>query len=139
MLELREYIIKHVARGACTCGSCADAQKHPEECQPTGHTSDVEFFQVKLEDSPDPKTLRDLIKSHKGVFCEADLFDGNEHGYIEIGGWIGDQTLALMLMGAGELLELWQLHTPTSMGMPEDVRMMLAQNGMVSIISKEGT
>lgn len=115
MSELIKYIVEHAVRGACMCGECVDTQPNPEECQPRGHTVDMQFFKVSLRNNPSKDDLLALIKSHKGEFNEVDLLDGNEHNYIEIGGWIGDQGLALTLMGMGELLGIWELLTPNSL------------------------
>lgn len=134
MEELYDFIIKHSVRGACTCGKCIDAPKNPEQHQPAGHTANVEFFKVSMKDNPDPEALRVLLQENfKGEYCNLDLFDGKEHGYIEIGGWIGDQSAALILMGVGKLLGLWELFTPTSMGMPSDIAMRMAEEGLVTI------
>ena len=134
MEKLHEFIAKHSVRGTCTCGSCSDAPDNPEEHQPTGHTADVEFFKISLKDKPDPEVLRTLIQENfKGEFSDLDLFDGKEHNFIEIGAWIGDQGAALILMGMGKLLDLWELFTPTSMGAPPDMAKMMAQEGLVSI------
>ena len=131
--SLLEYMAEHTQRGACMCGECTDARKDADKHQPLGHTSNVEFFKVTLVDEPDADTLKHLIKVHKGEFLDVDVFDGAEHNFLDIGAWIGDQSAGLCLMGMGELLGLWALLTPTSMGMPEDTRMYMAQNGMVSI------
>lgn len=109
---------------------CVD---NPEEHQSIGHTANVEFFEVSLKNEPDKDVLKRLINEWKGEFNDVDLFDGEEHGYMEIGGWIGDQGAALVLMGTGELLGLWTLLTPTSLGMPKEMRQMLAGHRMVTI------
>lgn len=36
--------------------------------------------------------------------------------YIELGGWIGDQGVALGLMGLGAILGLWDIITPMTLG-----------------------
>ena len=137
MTELIKYINEHSIRGACTCGQCIDAPENPEEKQPEGHTANVEFFKVSLRNEPDAEILRKLVMDNKGEFNDANLFDGKEHSYIEIGAWIGDQGYALILMGMGELLGLWKLLTPTSFGMPEELRQMMAGQGLVTIIKEK--
>ena len=136
MSELIKYIVEHTIRGACMCGECIDAPINPEKCQPKGHTADVHFFKVALVNNPSKDGLLNLIKNHKGEFNDIDLFDGGEHNYLEIGGFIGDQGLALTLMGMGELLGIWKLMTPNSL-MPllsDDVKSQMAGMGMISII-----
>lgn len=90
---------------------------------------------------PTADGLRAAINGHHGEFCEVDPFDGEEHGYLELGGWIGDQGHALALMGLGKLLGLWELHTPrTVLGdeIPDDLVMKMAGAGLVTIKSKQG-
>lgn len=77
---------------------------------------------------------------HRGAFNECDLFDGKEHSYLEVGGWIGDQGLALMLMGLGTVLGLWKLLTPrTILGAmaDDDLAMRMAGIGYVSIMAEK--
>ena len=71
-----------------------------------------------------------------GEFCSVDVFDGQEHGYMELGGWIGDQGLAMMLMGLGAVLGLWRLTTPKMLGLPNDLVMLMAGAGMITIQSR---
>jgi hypothetical protein len=73
------------------------------------------FFTVCAVKDPKADELRELIKNHKSDYGPIDLFDGKEHSYIEIGGFIGDQGVALMLMGLGSILGLWKLMTPRTM------------------------
>lgn len=141
-MELRELVRAHVVRGACTCGKCCDAGPEPETRQPEGHTADLVFFKVALSVPMGKdlvKELREAIKAHKGDYNDMDIFDGEEHGYMEIGGWIGDQGDALMLMGMGSLLGLWDLLTPyTILGEMCDEAMAknLAGSGMVTVKAK---
>ncbi len=140
MSILTKYIVGHCIRGACTCGRCIDAPPDAKNLQPNGHTVDVQFFKVALKDNTSDKEiikneLIKLIKEHKGEFRDIDLFDGKEHNFIEIGGWIGDQGLALMLMGMGELVGIWKVATPNRIAsdFSEETRTMLAQAGYISI------
>ncbi len=141
MAKLQEFVLAHVERGACTCGRCGDAPENPKERQPEGHTADMGFFKVKTRGEPSADALRQLISEHKGSFGEVDPFDGKEHNYLELGGWLGDQGIALMFMGLGHLLGLWKLLTPMSMlGLKadDDAAQELLGMGMLSIqASKE--
>lgn len=140
MSTLSEYIMAHSQRGACTCGRCADAPTNPEQKQPKGHVADLIFFKVSAKDGADADELRRLISEHEGEYGPCDLFDGNEHGYIEIGGFVGDQGLAMQLMGLGTVLGLFDLLTPrTVMGadVPDSLAQMMAQSGMVGIMAKK--
>lgn len=129
-MELAEFVRAHVVRGECLCGRCVDGGTE----QPVGHTADLVFFKVALRGEPDVEELKGLIKAHQGEFIEIDLLDGEEHNYMDIGAWIGDQGLALMLMGMGSLLGLWDLMTPYSMlKCDESVAMRLAGMGMITV------
>ena len=130
------FIDEHSTRGACTCGLCVGAPEDPEDIQHEGHTVDMEFFKVSLKNNPNPEVLRQLIKDNPtGAFSEIDLFDGKDHNFMEIGGWIGDQGLAIVLMGMGNLLGLWEVFTPTKLGMPPLLAKELAGQGLLFIKS----
>lgn len=141
MNDLAKYIIDHCIRGACMCGKCSDV--HVEKSQPDGHTVDVQFFKVALKTpiltDADKEVMQknfiQLVKDHKGIYNETDLFDGNEHNFVEIGGWIGNQGIALELMGMGELLGIWKVITPDRLApdFSEETRSMLAEAGYISI------
>jgi hypothetical protein len=62
----------------------------------------------------------------------AERFEGGP-SYIEIGGWIGDQTLALQFMALGELHGLWQVMTPAVIGATGQMADELAGRGMIMI------
>jgi hypothetical protein len=102
---------------------------------PSGHSADLMFFPVVARNAPDAETFRQLTKSHSGVFGPCDPFDGKEHGYMELGGWIGDQGLALQYMGLGALLGVFKLLTPKTVMpfLPPDLQMQMAGQGMVTI------
>lgn len=103
-------------------------------------SADLVFFKVAMIGNPDPTELRSLIRSHPGEYGDVDLFDGNEHSYLELGGWIGSQELALTLMGLGSLMKLWQLLTPKNMlgthATPEVAR-TLAEKGLITISAEK--
>lgn len=134
--DLAHYVNTHAERGTCRCGKCCD---HPgEDKQPQGHTADVVFFEVSSREA-EAEQLRALVAAAKqGEYGDVEVMDGNEHGYMELGGWIGDQGLALMLMGLGAVLGLWKLMTPRMIpGLPEDLVQQMAGAGMVTIKSCE--
>lgn len=135
MKPLHDFVLQHTDRNACRCGRCIDPG---DDRKLEGHTSNVFFFDVCLKDNPDPARFRELIEANpSGAFCELNPFDGQEHSYIEIGGWIGDQGLALQFLGMGELLGLWRVMHPGKI-MPADspLAQQMAGMGMVSLIPK---
>jgi hypothetical protein len=137
MKELIEYVTNQTERGACQCGRCIDAPENPEDKQPEGHTADMIFFEVSAKPTASAEKLKELVQGNvQGSHCDVDLFDGKEHSYLEIGGWIGDQGLAMMLMGLGSLLGLWKLLTPKTMlpkGIPDTLVQEMAGRGLIVI------
>lgn len=137
MDTLADFVMASVTRNSCECGKCVDSTDDPDTF-PTKHSVSVEFFEVGLLDGlePDVVEFRRLVNEHKSVFGEVDVFDGQEHNYIELGGWIGDQGLALLTMALGDMLGVWTLLTPTGIlgdVVPKEFRMQMAGNGMVAI------
>lgn len=137
MKDLVQFVIDHAERGTCRCGLCCD---HPgKDKQPEGHTVDMVFFEVSAKADPDAAELHRLIEDNtKGEFGDLNPFDGSEHSYIEVGGWIGDQGLALMLMGLGALLNLWPIMTPKMLpDLPDDLVQLMAGRGIITIMPKK--
>ena len=131
--QLASYVIKHAVRGTCRCGKCSDHSGVDSQTQ--GHTADTVFFLVS-NDGGTAEELRALVeKATSGEFGnDVSVFDGNEHGYLELGAWIGDQGLSLMLMGLGDVLGLWHLLTPKNvLDLEGDQAMKIAGMGMVTI------
>ena len=132
-MNLIDYVENHIERGACKCGKCLDALENPENKQPEGHTADLVFFKVKGINDPNIKEFKELVEKEFPYWL-----DGKEHSYLQIGGDIGDQGLALITMGLGELLGLWELLTPENM-MPfldDAMKMEMAGRGYISIKTK---
>lgn len=135
-MELAEYVINHTDRGECQCGECIDKGNRPD---PTGHTADLIFFKVAATNNPSAEEFIQKTKSHQGTFCEVDPFDGAEHGYMELGGWIGDQGLAMQYMGLGALLGVFDLITPKTVfgnDLEPDLVHKMAGAGLISVFSK---
>jgi len=137
-MNLYEFVLDHAIRGACQCGKCIDAPPNPEKLQPIGHTADLIFFKVALK-RVIPKeemktTFLELIKKEQPHWL-----DGKEHSYLETGADIGDQGVAMMAMGMGKLLGVWELLTPESVlpGIPDHLKMMMAGRGFISIMTKK--
>lgn len=86
-----------------------------EVCERDSAEADVIFFGVRKTAHATIDGLRAAISAHVGVFCEVDLFDGDDHNFIELGGWVGDQGAALRMIGLGAALGMWKLLTPVTM------------------------
>ena len=135
MSALVEYVLRCTERGECQCGRCVDKGDQPD---PVGHTVDLEFLKVSMVPLtfPTAEELRGLVKAHQGEFNQMDPYDGQEHGYMEIGGWIGDQGLALQFMALSELLGIGDVLTPTKIlgpKIPVELRQQAAAAGYVTL------
>lgn len=130
-MRLYDYVKEHAQRGACMCGACMDAPSNPERRQPSGHTADLVFFRVAVKNNPSKTEFEQLARKQFSHW-----FDGKEHSYLEAGADMGDQGIALMTMGLGSLLGVWELLTPLSVlgpDCPEDIKMGLAGRGFIHI------
>jgi hypothetical protein len=115
---------------ACICDATEEVPVGTEGSQ------NLEFFGVRTDKTKvTAEEVRGLIQNHIGEFEDCNPFDGEEHSYIELGAFVGDQGAALRLMGMGADLGLWTLLTPTSLMpfLPEELRMQMAGNGFVCI------
>lgn len=137
MKQLIDYVLSHTERGECKCGKCVDVGNKPD---PAGHTVDMIFFKVALKNNPNKEEFERLTKDNVGgEFTNVDVFDGQEHNYIELGAWIGDQGLAFQFMAMGTLLGVFDLLTPvTVMGLPSSspITQHLAGSGLVVVRKK---
>lgn len=74
---------------------------------------DVAFLHVRASSGANAVEFRALLDAEiatRGM----NLFDHEEHSFIQIGAVVGDQGFALKIMGLGASLGLWQLLTPKS-------------------------
>ena len=129
-MNLNEYILYHTEYGECQCGKCIDK---PDPA----HAIDIFFFKIALRNAPIKEEYIKLIRTHKGIHCDCDPLDGQEHNYIELGGWIGDQGRALQFMGLGTLLGVFKLITPkTIKGLPDELMGQMAGMGFITVQHK---
>jgi len=121
MSKLAEYILAHT--------TMAPAGQNPQ-------AANLVFFDVVAGPGASGAELRELLTASTDSYPTTMLFDGDEHSYIEIGGWLGSQQLALRLMGLGTLLEVWQLLSPRTMlgnDIPAETERKMAEMGLLSI------
>ena len=92
------------------------------------------FFKVSKKDNPDKEDFLKLVKKEYPHWL-----DGKEHHYLECGGDMDSQEIALTTMGLGIILEVWDLLTPESIMpfLPQEMKMEMAGRGMISIKIKE--
>lgn len=134
MSPLAEYVVRHAQRGECGCGKCIDRGDAPE---PEGHVVDMVFFKVGLSGEPSAEEFRSLTAGHRGDYGDVDPFDGSEHSFLDLGGWIGDQGLAMQYMALGALLGVFELLTPARLGIEDpDLAMKMAEHGFVTVLAK---
>lgn len=133
-MTLVDYIRDNSYRGACKCGKCVDSGDNPEEHQPEGHTVDLTFFKVALIGEPSKDEFEELTADISEL-----LKEGTEIGYMQLGGMLGDQGMALQVMAIGDLLGVWKVNSPESMlpFMDAEMKMQMAGQGMISIQTKE--
>ena len=133
-MELSDYVLAYTKRGACTCGRCSDAPDNPKDKQPSGHTVNLTFFNVTNTGGERGEFLS-LVKTEHPSWL-----DGKEHSYLQVGGDMGDQGIALMTIGLGGLLGAWKVLSPDTMMsfLPEDLKQKMAGSGMVSLQFEEG-
>lgn len=140
------YVIDHTERTICRCGQCVlDGAEEKKsnwsvvELVERPHTVNMYFFDVSVKNNPDANEFTRLIKEHHGAFNEVDVFDGNEHTYMELGGWFGDQGFAMQFMALGKILGLWEIMHPgmiLDVNNPEEKLLAdkMAGLGMVSLV-----
>lgn len=124
MQPLIDYIVTHTARGECQCGRCCD--KAPDRPAPA-HSVDVHFFWVSAIGDPTKEDLLRLLEAH---YPEMERLRKGP-SYIEIGGALGDQGLALRLIGLGQLVGLWTAITPKTLRLTGEAADELAGRGFV--------
>lgn len=119
----------------------ADYIRNNTRCVPREESApeaavDVEFFKVVADPKADAQVLRELVLAHSGEWGNVDVFNGGEHSYLELGGWLGSQEYALRLIGLGTHLRLWSLLSPRTMLkdlVDDETAQALAQRGLISL------
>lgn len=132
-MTIQEFVMNHTIRGECKCGQCVDVGTKPD---PTGHTVDMVFFKVAPVGEPSAEEFEAITKNTRGEFTSCDPLDGKHHNYIELGGWIGDQGLAMMYMGLGTALGVFELLSPVTMlhiASDDPLAKQIAGSGLLSV------
>ena len=128
---LYDFVYAAAVRGACRCGRCVDAPSNAENKQPDGHTANVHFFEVALSDpNTDKKTLASGLRSLLALYPQPERLAAGL-SYIELDAVVGDQGMALTLIGLGELVGLWQAITPELLGFTGEQAAKMAGRGLV--------
>lgn len=108
-----------------------------------GTLVDLHFVEVGFtEASADKQGFLDALTAAiptDGEFTNLSLrdFEGGP-SYITIGGWIGDQTLALQFMALCQFNEIGEVITPATLGIEGEQADLLAGRGMVMMMLRKG-
>jgi hypothetical protein len=103
---------------------------------PTPGALDLFFFSVRLRQK--------LTPAEEAIFAEGlapfrrILKSQPELSYLELGGMVGSQTVALRIMAMGEFLGYWKVMSPMVV-MPDvgrETHKMLAENGYITIMEE---
>jgi hypothetical protein len=124
MKEIIEYLSKH-----------AEYSMEPQD----GFV-DLGFMFVKAKPSASAEALKSLLEAFKES-SGLDLFDRDEHSYIEIGGYFDSQKLALITMGLGADLGLWKVLSPLTMlkvGNRTEIGESFIGQGMLTVMAIQG-
>lgn len=140
-MTLPEFVLSLTTRGECKCGRCQDVGTAPDPDHP--HTVDMVFFKVAPTGEL-PNLDAFIAFSHTHTAAHGDdvnPFDGKEHSYLELGGWIGDQGIAMQYMALGVMLGAFSLLSPyTMLRLPagDPLALSMAGAGYVSIQAHVG-
>lgn len=113
--------LEHIAvRGECICGKCKNGE----------HTVDLVFMKVSVDKWTSNSTFQKLVQAEYPELLNCKV--KSLHEVTEI---VGDQEFALITMGIGKLLGVWELETPDTMvkNLSQKHRLQLAQNGKIFI------
>lgn len=92
---------------------------------------DLHFITVGVDQTKAEARREDLVRLLNGYPQPERLAGGPS--YIEVGGVLGDQGTALRLFALGEVLGLWQVITPSKLGVTGPEGNQLAGMGLVMI------
>jgi hypothetical protein len=87
---------------------------------------DVHFFKVPIDEAAAGSLREELIQL---LSSNSRMKDGPS--YIELGGDLGDQGMALMLLALGKALNLWEIITPATLGISGPKADEIAGSGFV--------
>lgn len=121
--NLRELLDVIAVRGECTCGQCKNGE----------HTADLVFMKVSIDKWSSNAQFRKLVSVEYPK-----LLNSKVKSLREVTEIVGDQEFALIMMGVGKLLGIWELKTPDdlvtkSQRLDQKQRVQLAQSGHLTI------
>lgn len=104
---------------------------------PTEDSIDVGLFHVVIAGAREDAFIR-LTTDHQSEH-KLDPFENQEHSYIALGAWIGDQGIALQWMAMAKHFGLVDLYTPRKMipGLDDESNLALCRRGFVTVKGKD--
>jgi len=107
------------------------AMPHEDNVRPDLERVDVEFVTIGVDKQRAERHRAELI-SILNTYPEPERLAGGP-SYIEVGAAIGDQGAAFQLFALGKVLGLWDVITPSSLGMSGAEAQAMAGNGFIMI------
>jgi hypothetical protein len=107
------------------------AMPHESEAKPEVEKVDVTFMVIGVDKAVAEAHRAELV-TILNAYPEPDRLAGGP-SYIEVGGVIGDQGAAFQLFAVGQVLGLWQVITPRTLGFTGDTEREMAGRGLVMI------
>ena len=111
------------------------AMPHESEAQDDIQKVDCHFIVVGVNKAKAEQCKEAVVSILEGYPEPGRLAGGPS--YIEVGGIIGDQGMALQLFALGKVLQLWDIITPLSLGFTGSEADELAGGGLVMITGFE--
>jgi len=108
-----------------------DAMPHESEARPDIEKIDMEMLVIGV-DRAKAQQHRDELVSILREYPEPERL-ANGPSYIEVGAVIGDQGAAFQLFALGQVLDFWQVITPTKLGLTGETAMEAAGRGFIMI------
>ena len=106
-----------------------------EEAPETDVMVDVHFMQIAVNKDKAEK-VRNELNEILDTYPDPERLRGGP-SYIEVGAVIGDQGAAFKLFALGEVLGMWKVITPASLGMTGAIADQMAGGGMVMISGRK--
>ena len=105
------------------------AMPHESEARPELAKVDLEFVVVGVDNAA-AQRHRDELKAILDTYPAPERLACGP-SYIEVGAVIGDQGAAFQLFALGKVLGLWDVITPTTLGITGDDARRMAGSGMI--------
>ncbi len=110
------------------------AMPHEDEIDGAVERRDMHFVTVAIS-----KERLEVVKDEIEAWCDEHANDlVNGPSYIALGGILGSQDLALMLMAVGDVLGYWEVITPERLGLEGEAARRAAGIGYIMTTGYKG-